>query len=181
MAAQKDRSDMMLLCQGEMDGLSRIFDRYKRSLFQFFLSMTGHKQLAEDLVMSTVERLYTYRHSYQPDRNFRAWLFTMARNLAMDHFRLVRREQKMEGEIEAQGDHLYEDELPVDPDDVLNQLLPLLNQEERGLISLYYLADVPYTELSEIYEQSVNALRIRVYRILKKLNQLYNQQQLNHE
>lgn len=165
---------MEMLRNGDMRGMESIYQRYKTALYSYFCGIIGQKEAAEDLVMSTMERLFTYRHAYKSDKNFRAWLFTMARNLAMDQYRHDRRRDNFEQEPHPEHTPDFDPSDAVDINSQLSELLKHLSEGDREIISLHYLAEVSYEDLSQILDLSVNALRIRVYRILKKLNKVYH-------
>nr|HNH84167.1 RNA polymerase sigma factor [Acidobacteriota bacterium] len=64
---------------------------YKEELpriFNFFRYRVGDASLAEDLTSTTFEKAWQHRDRYRRDlAGFSTWLFTIARNVASDHFR----------------------------------------------------------------------------------------------
>jgi RNA polymerase sigma-70 factor (ECF subfamily) len=64
-----------------------VYEEYRPRIYAFLVRMTGQKALAEDLVQETFVRLAEKAVGLRPDTNVRAWLFTVARNLARSHFR----------------------------------------------------------------------------------------------
>lgn len=58
-----------------------------------------------------------------------------------------------------------------DRTELINKALSRLPFQDRKLITMYYLLELPYTEIVAIEGGTVNSIRIRICRALKKLNQ----------
>src|SRR5690348_11086601 len=71
--------------EGDVGKLETLFDRHHRALFHYFLHLTSNRALSEDLVQDVFFRILKYRHTYQPETSFRAWLFQIGRNVHMDY------------------------------------------------------------------------------------------------
>lgn len=78
---------------GDDAALETIIRQYHAPIYRFLCRQTGDDALADDLAQETFTRLLTYEG--QPVEHLKAWLFTVARNLAYDYFRSAayRREQ----------------------------------------------------------------------------------------
>src|ERR1700723_4477418 len=85
-------SDVAQLRRGDLDALSTLLTRYQNRLYRYLLRMVRQPAEAEDLFQQTWLRVAEKVHNYDQQRNFDAWLFTLARNLAIDHLRRLRPE-----------------------------------------------------------------------------------------
>jgi RNA polymerase sigma-70 factor (ECF subfamily) len=83
-------SDVARLRRGDLDALSALITRYQNRLYRYLLRLVREKAEAEDLFQETWLRVVEKIRKFDPDRNFDAWLFTVARNLAFDHLRRIR-------------------------------------------------------------------------------------------
>jgi RNA polymerase sigma-70 factor (ECF subfamily) len=64
-----------------------LYDRYVGSIERYVAARTGSSDV-EDLVSVTFTRALARIHTYRPERgSFAAWLFTIARNAVVDHYR----------------------------------------------------------------------------------------------
>lgn len=64
-----------------------LYDRYVTSIERYIAARTGSSDV-EDLVSATFTRALARIQTYQPERgSFAAWLFTIARNAVIDHYR----------------------------------------------------------------------------------------------
>ena len=70
---------------GDVGKLEQLYDRHHRPLFHFFLHLTASRTAAEDLVQEVFYRILKYRHTYQPETSFRAWLFQVGSNAHLDY------------------------------------------------------------------------------------------------
>jgi len=77
------------LRRGDLDALSPLMARYQNRVYRYLLRLVRQRAEAEDLFQQTWLRVAEKIRSYDPARNFDAWLFTLARNLALDHLRRV--------------------------------------------------------------------------------------------
>ncbi len=82
-------SDVARLRRGDLDALSELISRYQNRLYRYLLRLVRQPAEAEDLFQQTWLRVVEKIRTFDPSRNFDAWLFTLARNLAIDHLRRV--------------------------------------------------------------------------------------------
>jgi len=85
-------SEVARLRRGDLDALSGLIARYQNRLYRYLLRMVRQPAEAEDLFQQTWLRLAERIRHYDSNRSFEAWLFTLARNLAIDHLRRIRPE-----------------------------------------------------------------------------------------
>ena len=71
--------------EGDPNALSELITRYQNRLYRYLLRMVQQPAEAEDLFQQTWLRVVEKIRSFDTRRNFDAWLFTLARNLAIDH------------------------------------------------------------------------------------------------
>jgi RNA polymerase sigma-70 factor (ECF subfamily) len=83
------------LRQGDPDTITELIGRYQHRLYRFLVRMVGDPATAEDLFQQTWIRLMEKIGSYDAQRNFEAWLFAIARNLAMHRSIVWRRLDRM--------------------------------------------------------------------------------------
>ena len=76
---------------GHAEAFGQLYDHYVNGIFRFIYYRVGSQQLAEDLTSETFVRglRAIQRFSWQ-GKDFGAWLTTIARNLATDHFKASR-------------------------------------------------------------------------------------------
>lgn len=146
-----------------------VYDRWVAPIYKYFLSRVGEEALAEDLTSQLFLKAYQAYPGFEQRGSVAAWLFTIARNLAMDHFRASQRK------------NLYLDQefrqLQTDQDTVKNReslillqtALMELDSQDQELILLRYLNQLSFAEIGSIIGVSEQAAKKRVYRLLSQL------------
>ena len=111
-------------------------------VYNFFRYRVGDGPIAEDLTAMTFEKAWRARHRYRRDVSaFSTWLFTIARNVATDHFRQHREFLSLEEAAESSDVRTPEDSLLRSSDfKRLTVLLTEMPDRERELVSLKYAA-----------------------------------------
>src|SRR5690349_13359312 len=87
------------------DLLDRLIEQYQHRLLRYLVSLTADRAMAEDLFQETWMRVLERGHQYDGRHEFSTWLYTIARNLTIDHLRrkrpAVSLDALMEGEDSA--------------------------------------------------------------------------------
>jgi len=117
-------------------------DVYREELprvYSFFRYRVGHRETAEDLTSITFEKAWRARDRYRRDRALvSTWILSIARNVAIDHYRGGRREIPLDG-VEAPGTETPETRAIREADrERLAALLATLPERERELVALKY-------------------------------------------
>lgn len=80
-------SEPVRLRRGDPDAFDALLARYQNRLYRYLLRLTANPAVADDLFQDTWLRVITRIHRYDERRPFEPWLFSVARNLALDHLR----------------------------------------------------------------------------------------------
>jgi len=144
-------------------------------VLNFFRYRLGHTADVEDLTARTFEKAWRARHRYRRDvAGFATWLLTIARNVAIDHFRARRLDEPLDSAAAMPSLDDTAEQQAVQQSDAqrLAALLATLPPRERELIAMKYGADMTNraiaraTGLSEsnvgtILHRAVESLRER--------------------
>jgi RNA polymerase sigma-70 factor (ECF subfamily) len=171
-----DSELMSRVRDGEIERLSELFERHHRRLYHFFYRLAGETGAAEDLVQEVFVRLIKYRHTFRDDARFTPWMFAMARNAGVDHFR---KRPKELPELEDAAEPAAPFEHPVElleqreRSERLQAALGRLPEEKRELLLLARFGEMRYERIGELLGISVGAVKVRVHRALKELRKAY--------
>lgn len=83
----KDEQLMQDYASGSMQAFEELYARYRLPLYRYFRRHAPDEATANDLYQGCWEKLIAARRRYRPTAPFRAWLFRIAHNHAMDHHR----------------------------------------------------------------------------------------------
>ncbi len=112
----RERSDEELMkawAAGSMQAFEALYARYRGPLYRYILRQAGDDATANDLYQGSWEKIIRARKSYRPQAPFRAWMYRIAHNHVVDHFRRSRPQSELEPErMESAGDG---------PDELLSQ------------------------------------------------------------
>ena len=100
-ADARDRADMEQLIAGHDAALNDLMERHATPVFHFLCRMVGNEDDANDLAQETFVRVFRARASFRPGEKFSTWLFTIAANLARNHFRWRSRHPNVSLEAET--------------------------------------------------------------------------------
>ena len=165
-----DLSQLIQTAKEDPLAFAKLYDHFANPIYRYFYSRTGNQPDAEDLTAQTfltvLEKLPRYRERGQ----FKAWLFTIARNKVMDHYRKKRSEV-----------HLTLDGIPGEQSDLLTrvihaeqvfQVLKLIRnlaEPERELLRLRYVADLSFAEMAVVLGKREDAVKKSLYRLQARL------------
>jgi RNA polymerase sigma-70 factor, ECF subfamily len=132
-------------------------------VYNFFRYRVGAGAVAEDLTSITFEKAWRARHRYRRDLGaFTTWLFTIARNVAADHFRQARHHAPLEAAADVPAAGTAADSAERHSDVArLARLLANVAERERELLSLKYgagLTNRAIARLTGLSESNVGTL-----------------------
>ncbi len=175
-AAAQGPDDEALLAARARDGdaaaFSSLYERYVRRVYRYLYSRVGDPADAEDLTSQTFLRALKSMPRYRHRGRFSAWLFAIAHNQAVDHFRRSRPQGPLEPQTEAGPDS--------DPSvrviaaletRNLSERIGMLSEGERELLRLRYVADLSHDEIGKVLHKSAGAVKKSIYRTLARLQQ----------
>lgn len=139
----------------------------------YVASLLRDRAAAEDVTALAFERAYRRRAVFNPARgSARAWLFTIARNAALDELRRRRRTASLIGDIAGAEPVASEDEERRARRDVVRAGLEQLDPRQRELILLKFHAQLSNAELAKVLGCSVSNAGTRLCRALERLREV---------
>ena len=153
------------------DSWDVVFTEQLPRLYNFFRYRVGPGALAEDLTATTFEKAWGARNRYRKDRAaFGTWLFAVARNVAVDHFRSARVSVPLEEAAELSGGPTPEELVERRSDeDRLGRLLARRNERERELLALKYGAECTNREIARVTGLSESNVGTILHRAVEAL------------
>jgi RNA polymerase sigma-70 factor (ECF subfamily) len=168
-----DSSLMQAVREGDLGGLAVLFERHHRPLFNYFVHVNGNRDLSEDLVQEVFFRMLKYRRTYQPERPFTAWMYQIARNANVDSIGKRKFEVGL-GDREFASTNTMEENLKHKQEvALLKTAMARLPLEKRELLVLSRYQNLKYEEIAGILGCDIGAVKVRVYRAVRALGQIY--------
>ncbi len=176
MNSPNDNQLMLQIRNGDVDKLSILFGRHHIALYNFFLRMTGKKEISEDMVQDVFLRMLKYRHTYRGDGKFSNWMFHIARNVQFDYFKKKQRDNfQNSDEIELVSDNPTPGEAAEQNQDceLIHSALMKLAIEKREVLLLSRFQNKKYEEIADMLGCKVGTIKARVHRAIKDLRDIY--------
>lgn len=144
---QRFEQSIYRICNNDKEGLREIYEDYCPMIYSVVLDILKNREDAEDTTSDFFIRLWDIAGSYKQGSGHRAWLITIARNMAIDCLRKKKREQPA-AEI---PDYLHQSPSPEDA--VLNHLslqhaLKTLKDDERQVVNLKIMGELTFKEIA---------------------------------
>jgi RNA polymerase sigma-70 factor (ECF subfamily) len=160
-----DASDAALLLAfrgGQLDAFTSLYDRYGDRLFFYVRTLTGSAEVAEDVVQEAYVRLLRVEPS-GPDVPLAPFLFTAARNLAVD----AQRREGVRGMVEASASAPGP---AAESNSEFGELLDTLPAEQREVVFLKIHTGLTFAEIAEVTGLKLSTVASRYRYALEKLS-----------
>lgn len=147
------------------------YREYLPRIYNFFRYRVSDESLVEDLTAITFEKAWRRRTHYRRDLSaFSTWLFTIARNVAADHFRQRGHELPLEAvRVQAASPSLEETVQRKQDFARLSALLSQLPERERELVAFKYGAGLNNREIARLTHLSESNVGTILHRVVEKL------------
>lgn len=179
-----DRADMERLMTGQEAALNDLMERHAAPVFGFLCRMVGNEDDANDLAQETFARVFRARASFRLNEKFSTWLYTIAANLARNHFRWRARhpnvslnsgtedpEQTLENIIPSEEAAPSEQITAGERAAAVRKEVSRLAEDLREAIVLCEWEERTVAEAAAILETTPKAVESRLYRARKQLRE----------
>ena len=159
---------------GDEQAFEMLYQRYRRQLYSYLNKLVpGQSALADDLYQQTWIKLLKSLPRYRHQGKFLSWVFRVAHNLAIDHFR---RESKQQFVV---VDEQLPDPTPISWDKIdteglyerLGRAIQELPADQREVVLLRQ-QEISFKEIAEIQDASINTVLGRMHYAIKKLRSM---------
>jgi RNA polymerase sigma-70 factor (ECF subfamily) len=154
--------------------LSELYDRYESKIYSYIYRRTGDESLAEDMTSQVfVKLLESIRDEKAWHSSFSGWLYRIAHNLVVDHYR--RRQRQNTVNIEETGP------TPIDVHDPeatvaatldaerLRAAIRRLTAEQAEVVTLRFLEGYNVAEVAAMLGRTEGAVKALQYRAVTTL------------
>lgn len=150
--------------------LETFFKKYYNEAMLYVYSLCHNRALAEDIVSDSFLKAF---NTIDEERDgFKFWLLKVCRNRYFDCLRKDKKLSRMEEDIEDDNGALVDTVIRNDEYRALYHAISLLKENYREVVRLYYFDGLSVSEIADITEQSVQNVKVQMYRARTKLKEI---------
>ncbi len=182
----REDDDLLRRCaRGDGAAYQQLVERLEKPLINFLLRFTGERAAAEDLFQETFVRVIRTLGEFKPEASLSTWVYTIARNLALDHLKAKRRHRETPLDAEASRDGgkviYFKDVLrsgtpePADRAEAFDEerrataALAHLSPLKREALVLRLYSGLPYDEIARLQGSPVGTVKFRIHEAFQDL------------
>ncbi|PKM91155.1 hypothetical protein CVU82_03840 [Candidatus Falkowbacteria bacterium HGW-Falkowbacteria-1] len=161
-------------CQnGDFSAFSGLYDAYLSKIYRFVYYRVSHKETAEDLSSQVfLKALKAIGSADFSEKNFSAWLYKIAYNLLIDHYRGNKKDIDLEKAFNLSSDS----DLMLDVDkkqriETLKKAVNILSPKQRDIVIMRVWDELSYKEISVINGDSEDSCKVSFSRSLNKIKE----------
>ena len=159
-----------------------IYNIMMPKIYRFYYLKTFNRELSEDLTSEVFIRVYSNIDKTDlNERSFMAWIYRIANNLLIDHFR-KNKDSELQVELEEDSIKMFDEDILMKNSSLLQRelgfsnisLLSALNKLtglQKDIILLKFLEDMDYDTIASIFGKRVPTIRGIIFRALTKLKE----------
>lgn len=164
-----------MVSYGDIAQSAVLFEKYNVSMYNYFRKMNHSKSISEDLAQEVFVRMIKYRSSYDSQYKFKPWLYRIASNVRMDHYR--NQKIKFDGgeipEIGTSEENIVDKQ--IEDSRRLHTAINSLKEEQREILILSKLQKMKYTEIAIMKNTTESNVKTIVHRSIHKLRKYYQE------
>jgi RNA polymerase sigma-70 factor (ECF subfamily) len=158
----------------------RIYENYHQDLFQFLFYMVKNKETAEDLVQEVYIRVYKSYQRFEGKSSEKTWLYSIARNAAIDHFRKQKswKQRLLENfdwdKQQVKDDSPIPEEIALQKEQIqwLYKSLDQCTMDQKSVIILRYIQSLSISETAEVLGWTESKVKTTQHRALKAVKKI---------
>lgn len=159
--------DLLGIARNDPGALQALYQKISHSVYGFALSITGNTHDAEDVLQETILTVYRKACDYKPQGKPMAWIFTIARNIALMKLREAGKTVALEAQHTEYGDAVDRIEAAEDKM-ILRAALNALSEEERQIVTLH-ATGMKNREIAQVMKLPVNTVLSKYHRSIHKM------------
>ncbi|KHF40181.1 RNA polymerase sigma factor [Halalkalibacter okhensis] len=174
----KDETLVKQIVEGNDHAMRILYDRYFQSLFQYAYVQMGDYHIAEEVTQDIFCKMARNLHAFKGKSSFKTWLYSIGRNVVIDHHRTLKR-------------HRRSIVMPEVKEELLGMTIPFLQQAESELhenvvtclnqlpgdykmvIHLRFIEEFSVRETAKVMSKTVLSVKSLQHRAKKRLLELF--------
>jgi RNA polymerase sigma-70 factor (ECF subfamily) len=164
--------ELALRAAGDPEAFADLYRRYLDPIHKYCFRRLGSREAAEDATSLIFSRVLTAIPRYR-EGSFRSWLFSIAHNVIVDHYRGARSAEPLDEGIEIDSGGVSPEEIAIarDEQSAILALLDQLSADQRRVLELR-LAGLTGPEIAEALGRTRGWVNVTQFRATERLREL---------
>jgi len=186
-----DEQLIELYQQGHTEVFEKLIHRYRQELFNFLVRFCGDRTAAEDVFQEAFLQVHLSAGSFDPERRFKPWLFTIAANKARDYLRKRSRRPAAEldaavssdGEgqafidlLEGESSNPEENMAKAELAEAVQRTISRMPEHLREILLLAYFQQFPYSQIAEVLQIPLGTVKSRLHTAVGTFAKMWKKQ-----
>jgi RNA polymerase sigma-70 factor (ECF subfamily) len=177
----------MEMSDADLD-FQRVFSEFQKPVYNFVLRMVKDQSLAEELTQDIFVKTYSSLPNFRGDSEVSTWIFRIATNACLDHFRSKSHKTDEKTDLLSPEDLLKstlpegEQKPPTAMEDLINSEMSScvrgyvddLPEDHRAVILLHDLRGFTNPEIAKITGTTLENVKIRLHRARRKMKEVFS-------
>lgn len=161
--------------KGDAEAFAQLYDHFVNPIYRYIffkVKKEDVEDLTETLFLKSWENIKKYRK--KKNTNFKSWIFRIAHNLVVDHYRLTREHSSLDPrlkETRKEADPVERADFSLNNEN-LKEAIGNLKKSYQQVIVLKFINEFSNEEISKTLKKSEGSIRILQFRALKALRQI---------
>ena len=177
MVYKDDQYYLKKIRKGEVSLYAKLIDKYKDLAFNLAFKIIRNNEDAEEVAQDAFLKAFQSIDSLKEDTKFSTWVYKIIYNAAISK---VRRKQYITSSFDDEPsminiENTFNAINELDNQDqkkYINLALDKLPENEKAIVTLFYLNELPVNEIGEIMNLSVSNVKVKLHRARKKLHSI---------
>jgi RNA polymerase sigma-70 factor (ECF subfamily) len=166
--------DIIARCQiGKLEDFALLYDKYAKKIYSFIYFKTQHKETAEDLVTQVFIKALENINKFEISKGtFQAWIYKIARNKVIDHYRTAKHDTDIEDIWDLEDDSDVQRDIDTKQKLIkVDEYLKKLKSDQREIISMRVWQEMSYQEIAAALGKSEASCKMAFSRAINKLRE----------
>ena len=176
----KKDSFLVLFNEGDENAFMEVYDFYVSAIYRFiYYKARQDKSVSEDLTQKVFIKVWEYvRANKKPIENIQAFLYMVARNLVIDYWRGIGKEQVIssiedsDGAIDEEFNHIDAVDAKLTTEKVIDKLNDI-PERYKEVIVMRFIDELEIDEIAKILNKDKNGVYVLIHRALKSLRKRF--------
>ena len=178
---QLSDEELVQRAHSELFHITRAYEelmrRYQRTLFNVCARYLGSERDADDVCQEVMLKVLYGLKNFEGKSKFKTWLYSITYNECITQYRKERRKRRLLDALSLDPvEEASDEKTPVVEEKTgLEQWLVHVNQIDREILVLRFVAELEFQEIADIMHMGLSATKMRYKRALDKLREKFSE------